>query len=117
VGDDPGYAGRQDNRSFSYMKNRWVRLVRSGVTCYGQIEDAGPGEYSDAAYVFGSADARPRSRRYNGAGKDLSPALNGCLRFADVNGSNDRIDWQFVDDVDVPDGPWRRIVTPNPPNL
>jgi hypothetical protein len=115
--NDPGYAGRQDDRSFSYLKNRWVRLTRDGVTCYGQIEDAGPGEYSDSDYLFGSADARPRNQRYNGAGMDVSPALNGCLRFADINGSNDRVDWQFVDDVDVPDGPWRRIVTTSPPNL
>jgi hypothetical protein len=92
-------------------------MTRDGVTCYGQIQDAGPGEYSDAEYVFGSLDARPRNTRYNGAGMDVSPALNGCLRFTDVNGANDRVDRQFVDDVDVSDGPWRRIVTTSPPNL
>jgi hypothetical protein len=42
---------------------------------------------------------------------DVSPALNGCLRFTDINGQNDRVDWQFVDAADVPEGPWTRIVT------
>ncbi|HEY2833702.1 MAG TPA: hypothetical protein VGJ14_14830, partial [Sporichthyaceae bacterium] len=41
--NDAGYAGECRNPQFSYMKNRWVRLIGpSGRTCYGQIEDAGP---------------------------------------------------------------------------
>ena len=40
--DDPGYAGHAHDPAFSYMKNRWVELMRDGRTCYGQIEDAGP---------------------------------------------------------------------------
>jgi len=95
----------------SLMKNRWVRIRANGQTCYGQIEDAGPGTYDDAAYVFGSDDVRPASRRYNNAGMDVSPALNGCLRFSELDGQDDRVDWQFVDAVDVPPGPWMRIVT------
>jgi hypothetical protein len=46
-----------------------------------------------------------------GAGLDVSPALNGCLRFTDLNGQDDTLDWQFVDDADVPPGPWRTIIT------
>ena len=42
---------------------------------------------------------------------DVSPALNSCLAFADLNGADDRVDWQFVDDADVPAGPWRILVT------
>lgn len=108
---DPGYAGRASDRSFSFMKNRWVKLSRAGHVCYGQIEDAGPGQYHDAAYVFGSGDARPANTRFNGAGMDVSPALNGCLAFTELNGQNDAVSWQFVDDIDVPDGPWKRLVT------
>jgi hypothetical protein len=108
---DPGYAGRAKDPSFSYMKNRWVKLTRGGRTCYGQIEDAGPGQYDDYPYVFGSDDRRPRNTRFNGAGLDVSPALTGCLGFSELNGSDDRVDWQFVDDADVPPGPWTRIVT------
>lgn len=109
--DDPGYRGRADDRSFSFMKNRWVELRKDGRTCYGQIQDAGPGVYDDAAYVFGTDDARPANKRFNGAGMDVSPALNGCLGFSQLNGLNDRVDWRFVQDSEVPEGPWTRIVT------
>lgn len=93
------------------MKNRWVELRRGGRVCYGQIEDAGPGEYDDAGYVFGTGNARPANTRYNGAGLDVSPALNGCLAFTELDGDDDQVDWRFVDAADVPDGPWMKIVT------
>ncbi len=108
---EPGYAGRATDESFSYMKNRWVKITKDGRTCYGQIQDAGPGQYDDAEYVFGADDRRPVNAKFNGAGMDVSPALNGCLGFADINGQDDLVDWQFVDDKDVPEGPWRTIVT------
>jgi hypothetical protein len=109
--NDLGYAGHADDPSFSYMKNRWVKLMRAGKTCYAQIEDAGPGVYDDYQYVFGSDNRRPANRQYNGAGLDVSPAVNGCLGFSELNGDDDRLDWQFVDAVDVPPGPWTRLVT------
>lgn len=105
------YASRLDDPGTSIMKNRWVELHRDGVTCYGQIQDAGPGEYDDAEYVFGADDARPKNQRYGGAGMDISPALNSCLGFDDLNGSTETLDWRFVDEVDVPTGPWRILVT------
>ena len=109
--DDPGYAGRQDDPSFSFMKNRWVQITNGDRTCYGQIEDAGPGQYNDADYVFGATDQRPRNNKFNGAGMDVSPALNGCLGFADINGEDDRVDWRFVEADEVPTGPWRQLIT------
>ncbi|RWR21365.1 hypothetical protein D8Y23_04185 [Microbacterium enclense] len=108
------YAADVDDRTVSLMKNRWVVLRKGARLCYGQIQDAGPGEYRDAAYVFGSDDRRPDNARFNGAGLDVSPALNGCLGFTDLDGQDDRVDWAFVDDDDVPDGPWTRIVTTSP---
>ena len=80
-----------------------------GRLCYGQIEDAGPAVYDDVDYVYGTA--RPKNTRFNGAGLDVSPALNGCLGFAELNGANDRVSWRFVDAADVPAGPWTRLVT------
>jgi hypothetical protein len=113
--NDPGYAGRCNDHSFSYMKNRWVKITGpNGHTCYGQNEDAGPSHgtlYHDAAYVFGHTDARPIQTNFNNAGMDVSPALNGCLGYADLNGDRDTITWQFVDAHDVPAGPWKIIVT------
>ncbi|MET1036994.1 MAG: hypothetical protein ABW075_01890 [Aeromicrobium sp.] len=97
----------------SVMKNRWVKITRNGRTCYGQIQDAGPGTYHDARYVFSSKNRRPASKRYNNSGMDVSPALNGCLKFSSLNGQNDKVNWRFVDAVDVPPGPWTRIVTRN----
>ncbi|WP_353987881.1 hypothetical protein [Ruicaihuangia caeni] len=108
---EPRYATHKGDRRFSYMKNRWVHLVHGERECYGQIQDAGPGTYDDAEYVFGAHDARPANQRFNNAGLDVSPALNGCLGFSQLNGQNDRVDWRFVDDDDVPDGPWMRLVT------
>lgn len=111
----PGYAGHCTDQNFSYMKNRWVRIIGpNGNTCYGQIQDAGPSHgnlYHDKSYVFGTNDAQPVQGQFNNAGMDVSPALNGCLGFSDLDGQNDKVKWQFVDDQDVPSGPWKQIVT------
>jgi hypothetical protein len=112
--NDPGYAGRADDKKFSFMKNRWVRMEKNGSTCYGQIQDAGPGQYNDSDYVFGTNDERPANKKFNGAGMDVSPALAGCLGFQSLNGTQDRLNWQFVEEADVPDGPWKKIVTSTP---
>lgn len=109
--DEPEYAGKETDPSFSFMKNRWVKIQKGDRECYGQIEDAGPGQYRDKAYVFGADDERPANKNFNGAGMDVSPALNGCLAFAEVNGEDDRVDWQFVEETDVPPGPWTVVVT------
>lgn len=110
---DAGYPGR-----VSMMKNRWVLIVGpNGHTCFGQIEDAGPAQgsnYHDKAYVFGSNDARPLNPEFGRAGMDVSPALNGCLGFKELDGDSDQVSWRFVDDVDVPPGPWKTIVTTSP---
>lgn len=108
---DPGYAGRQSDRAFSYLKNRWVRINYQSRTCFGQVQDAGPGQYHDSDYVFGATDARPQNTRYGGAGMDVSPALTGCLGFTDLDGVTTGLRWRFVENVDVPAGPWTRIVT------
>jgi hypothetical protein len=112
---DPGFAGRCSDMNFSYMKNHWVRIVGpNGKTCYGQVEDAGPSHddlYHDARYVFGTTDARPIQGDFNDAGMDVSPALNGCLGFKELDGDDDDVSWQFVDAANVPAGPWKRIVT------
>ncbi|WP_066519647.1 hypothetical protein [Curtobacterium ammoniigenes] len=105
------YASHRGDQNFSYMKNRWVEIRKGSAVCYGQIEDAGPGQYHDATYVFGATDARPANTRYNNAGLDVSPALNGCLGYAELDGENDHVDWRFVDAAAVPQGPWLRRVT------
>jgi hypothetical protein len=97
----------------SMVKNRWVKIMREGRTCYAQWEDAGPTHYDDVDYVFGTA--RPRNERTprfaNGTGMDVSPAVRDCLGFQGINNAENRVDWQFVKAADVPDGPWKEIVT------
>lgn len=112
--DDPDYAEQVRDRSVSLMKTRWVEIRHEDRTCFGQIADAGPGEYDDAGYVFGIDDARPASKTFNGAGMDVSPALNACLDLAGLNRLESRVDWRFVEADQVPDGPWSRLVDTDP---
>ncbi|MET0952135.1 MAG: hypothetical protein ABWX57_02545 [Aeromicrobium sp.] len=114
--DEVPYRDWITNPSRSLLKNRWVELRRGDRRCFGQVEDAGPGQYHDAQYVFGHDDARPANRKFNGAGMDVSPAINGCLGFSDLDGTNDRVDWRFVEAEDVPDGPWKKVITSTPPS-
>jgi hypothetical protein len=109
--NDPGYAGYATDGNYSFMKNRWVAISKSGATCYAQVEDAGPGQYNDQAYVFGSNDSRPANRQFNGAGMDVSPAVNGCLSYSELDGDSDVVSWRFVENTDVPAGPWANVVT------
>jgi hypothetical protein len=98
----------------SVMKNRWVELQKDGRTCFGQIEDAGPEQYADARYVFGTHDERPANRKINGAGLDVSPALNGCLGFGSFDSDQDRVNWRFMDNGAVAPGPWTTVITTSP---
>lgn len=109
AGEAP-YSDHVGDRRFSYMKNRWVQISRGDRVCYGQIQDAGPGVYDDHEYVFGSDDRRPQNTEWSNAGLDVSPALNGCLGFEKLDFTQS-VNWRFVDEVDVPAGPWKQIVT------
>lgn len=95
----------------SLVKNRWVRIYYQDKVCYGQWEDAGPGLTDDVDYVFGRAE--PQNDFGVGAGIDVSPALRDCLGM----GTSAKVDWQFVDGEDVPDGPWKEIITRSGPNF
>ena len=69
------YQDRLTDTSFSIIKNRWAEIKNKekDKTCYGQWEDAGPSEYDDTDYVFGTAQPK-----YD-VGIDLSPDLAKCL--------------------------------------
>jgi hypothetical protein len=86
----------------SMCKNRWVKIMKNGKVAYAQWEDVGPFENNDVTYVFGTRP--PRSRH---AGLDVSPAVRDYLSLKDV----DTINWQFVPTEQVPDGPWKEIIT------
>lgn len=107
------------------VKDRWIAVRRFDRTCYAQWEDVGPFCADDVAYVFGGAPPRNDGRSCEGAGPtsaeangtasglDLSPAVAHCLGVRFETGLVP-VDWWFVDDDDVPDGPWRRVVTRAP---
>lgn len=89
----------------SMCKNQWVRISKGSVVVYAQWEDSGPFQYDDTAYVFGTA--QPQNTLNENAGIDVSPAVNDYLG---LNGM-DAVNWQFVPATEVPDGPWKDIIT------
>jgi hypothetical protein len=93
------------------LKNRWIVITKDGKTAYAQWEDVGPFGEDDAKYVFG--DALPKSKENKNAGLDVSPAVRDYLELEDI----DKVDWQFVDEKDVPRGPWKDIITTSQVNF
>lgn len=90
----------------SVLKNRWVEVAYRHTACYGQWEDVGPFEEDDFEYVFGGVP-KPKNTWGAAAGIDLSPAMRDCLKLD----GNDVVEWRFVEEKDVPEGPWKEIVT------
>jgi hypothetical protein len=89
----------------SVCKNRWIEIEKNGKKAYAQWEDAGPFGEDDREYVFG--EAAPKNSVNDHAGIDLSPAVRDYLGLEDI----DRVSWRFVDESEVPDGPWKTTVT------
>ncbi len=89
----------------SICKNRWIKITKGNKSAYAQWEDVGPMLEDDSAYVFGTTT--PASTNNNHAGLDVSPGVRDYLGLDGMDTS----DWQFVDANDVPDGPWKQIVT------
>jgi hypothetical protein len=100
----------EDDNNTSIVKNRWVKIKYKDKTCYAQWENTGPFESDDTGYVFGSKP--PKNQFGAKAGIDISPAVRDCLKMREVA----KVSWVFVDDKDVPPGPWKEIVTTSAPN-
>ena len=98
-------------KPYSWCKNSWVAVTNesTGAICYGQWEDAGPYGEADGAYVLGNS--LPESHRINSkdvdAALDVSPAMRDCLGAGDESKSS----WHFANAQDIPNGPWKKIVT------
>lgn len=84
----------------SVCKGRWLAIHHNGRVCYAQWEDVGPFEVDHWQYVFGNET--PRANRNKAAGIDLSPAVRDFLGLR----SGAMVEWRFVDDRQVPRGPW-----------
>lgn len=99
---------RDGNRVRSVCKGRWVQIFHNGRSCYAQWEDCGPWETDDWPFVFGNR--KPSNTRNQGAGIDLSPSIRDYLRLK----SSDKVHWRFVEDGQVPHGPWKKYGQPVP---
>ena len=100
----PWYTGGT-TPNVSWVKNRWIEIAHGNTKGYAQWEDVGPMHEDDDAYVFGMA--RPK---FATAGLDLSPAITDYLH---LNGQ-EPVDWHFIDEKDVPAGPWKNLITTSP---
>ena len=99
------WATSSDANNTSICKNRWIKITKGTETAYAQWEDVGPFGEDDKAYVFGTS--QPQNTVNDNAGLDVSPAVRDYLSLNDI----DKTDWQFVDEEDVPNGPWKEIIT------
>ncbi len=86
----------------SILKNHWIKITKGIKTAYAQWEDVGPTNTDDLGYVFGS-----HQPQYIKSGLDVSPAVRDLLGLSDV----DKTYWQFVNDTQIPVGPWNQIIT------
>jgi len=87
----------------SVLQGRWIKITNQlGLEAYAQWQDVGPFGEDDEAYVFGNSTAVPNNSINNHAGLDLSPATRDFLGLTGL----DQVDWQFVDEADVPNGEW-----------
>jgi len=104
------WASASDDPANSILKNRWIKIQRGDKTVYAQWEDSGPFVYDDWSYVFGSGSEMPANKMNNNAGLDVSPAVRDYLGLEGMG----LVSWQFVDENQVPDGPWTRVITRSP---
>ena len=100
----PWYRPFKDGKSI--LKNRWIKITHKDKIAYAQWEDVGPFKEDDRHYVFGNQ--RPEFKH---AGLDVSPAVNDYLGLDGLANTS----WQFVDESQVPHGPWTEIITTSPP--
>lgn len=86
------------------LKGRWVQIFNNvnKRSCYAQWEDCGPWVTDDWAYVFGSK--APKTTQNGAAGIDLSPSIRDYLEVK----SGAKVHWRFVEDSQVPYGPWKK---------
>jgi len=78
-----------------------VQIVYGNKQCFAQWEDCGPFNTVDYQYVFGNKP--PMNSKNQGAGIDLSPAIRDYLSLT----SGDKVHWRFVEDHQIPHGPWK----------
>lgn len=90
----------------SVCHNRWIAIHHKGKVAYAQWKDVGPFTVNDWPYVF--QGEQPRPNRNKNAGIDVSPAVRDFLAMR----GNAEVDWKFVEESEVPAGPWAKWIAP-----
>ncbi len=90
------------------LRGRWIAVRKGSRVAYAQWEDCGPFRTDHWEYVFGNERPKPNLNR--GAGLDVSPSVRDYLGLAPT----DVTSWRFVDESEVPPGPWRQVGENNP---
>ncbi|MGF1657215.1 MAG: hypothetical protein ACFCU3_09575 [Verrucomicrobiales bacterium] len=104
----PWFARDFEREGKSVCKGRWIAIRKGDRIAYAQWEDCGPFRTDHYQYVFGNE--RPSSNINKGAGLDVSPAVRDYLGLTGM----DVTDWRFVEENEVPQGPWRLYGDNNP---
>jgi hypothetical protein len=84
------------------LKGRWVQIYNGKRSCYAQWEDCGPWVTDDYEYVF--LGKPPKNKANKGAAIDISPSVRDYLDLQ----SGQKCHWRFVEDAQVPYGPWKK---------
>ena len=93
------------------LKGRWIQIYYEKRSCYAQWEDCGPWVTDDFDYVFGNK--RPKATQNGAAGIDLSPSVRDYLGVS----SGKKVHWRFVEDSQVPYGPWKKYGSTKPAQI
>jgi hypothetical protein len=105
----PWFWDSYEGGSISVCEDRWVAIHHRGKVCFAQWKDTGPFSTDDWEYVFkGHA---PKANANQDAGIDLSPAVRD---FLGIRGTA-KVDWRFVEENEVREGPWAAWVRTAPP--
>ncbi len=102
----PWFARMNPQPGQTVLKGRWIEMWDGRRSCFAQWEDCGPWVTDDWEYVFNGK--KPRNSRNSGAALDISPAIRDYLGLA----SGRRVHWRFVEDAEVPHGPWKKYAQP-----
>lgn len=87
------------------LKGRWIQIYVDKKSCFAQWEDCGPWVTDDWPYVFGNKP--PKATQNGAAGIDISPAIRDYLLVQ----SGSKVHWRFVEENQVPNGPWKKYGT------
>jgi hypothetical protein len=110
----PWFARMNPEPGKTVCKSRWLQIFFNGKSCYAQWEDCGPWNTDDYEYVFGNKP--PKNANNQGAAIDISPSVRDYLGLQ----SGQKCHWRFVEDAQVPYGPWKKYGVTAPasdPNL